>query len=128
MYNKITLIGYLGRDAEEWETRHGEVYVLRVATHYKGETTWHRVDFANPGTAKVTRYLTAGTLVHVEGRLESIRYTNKHGHQATFYKVAADKLHVLRYSRGQEASPSEDINKRFPGDPSLIDFDQDVPF
>lgn len=128
MYNKITLIGYLGRDAEEWETRHGQVYVLRVATHYKGETTWHRVDFSNPGTAKVTRYLTAGTLVHVEGRLESIRYTNKYGHQATFYKVVADKLHVLRYSREQKEGTTEDINKRFPVDPRLIDLDQDVPF
>lgn len=128
MYNKITLIGYLGRDAEEWETRHGQVYVLQVATQHKGETTWHRVDFPNPGTAKVTRYLTAGTLVHVEGRLESIRYTNRHGHQATFYKVVADKLHVLRYSREQEEETPEDINKRFPGDPRLIDFDQEVPF
>lgn len=128
MYNKITLIGYLGRDAEERATRHGEVYVLRVATNYKGETTWHTVDLPGPRSAKVTRYLTTGALVHVEGRLESIRYTNKHGHQATFYKVAADKLHVLRYPREREAAPSEDINKRFPGDPSLIDFDQDVPF
>ena len=82
--NKITLKGFLGKDAENFATRQQKTFtVLSLATKsgYKDKQTqqwvnrteWHRiVAFAKP--AEYARNLKKGDYVEVEGELRSTEY------------------------------------------------------
>ena len=88
--NKVFLVGNLGRDAELRHTPSGRaVCNFSLATTYRWadkasgqrqeRTEWHRVDLWGPRGEALQRYLTKGTQIYVEGRLQSgnKRYTTK---------------------------------------------------
>lgn len=82
--NKITLKGFLGKDAETFATRNQKTFVvLSLATKsgYKDQQTkewanrteWHRiVAFGKP--ANDAKYLKKGDYVEIEGELRSTKY------------------------------------------------------
>jgi single-strand DNA-binding protein len=80
MFNKITLIGRLGQNAEAKTTQNNREYVtLNIATQeswkndkgdYETRTEWHRV-FAWSNLSKFARTLHKGQLITLEG---SLRY------------------------------------------------------
>ena len=86
--NKVILIGHLGRDAETAYTA-SQVAVTKfsVATNrrwkdqatgeWKEETDWSRVVLWRG--ENVAPYLTKGTQVYVEGRLQTRSYDDKDG-------------------------------------------------
>lgn len=83
--NRVTLIGFLGRDAEVRYTRNQTPFtVLSLATKrswkdresggYKSETTWHRcIAFGHIG--EYAAKLTKGTHVQIEGEIHTREYT-----------------------------------------------------
>jgi len=83
--NRVTLIGFLGKDAEVRNTRtDAQFTVLSLATkrswkdresgEYKSQTTWHRcIAFGHVG--EYAAKLTKGTHVQIEGEIQNREYT-----------------------------------------------------
>jgi single-strand DNA-binding protein len=89
MLNKVQLIGRLGADPETRTLNDGaKVTNLRVATSEtwkdrEGErrerTEWHRVTVWGEGSAKYLGFAEKGTMVFVEGKLSTRKWTDNEG-------------------------------------------------
>ena len=89
--NKVILIGRLGNDPQISSLNSGgKVANLSIATSERwkdrntGErrerTEWHRVVIFNEGLVKVAeQYLRKGSLVHIEGQLQTRKWTDQAG-------------------------------------------------
>jgi single-strand DNA-binding protein len=106
--NKVTLLGNLGKDAETKYTPSGTaVSNFTVATNrrwkdqqtgeWKEETEWHRcVLWRSENRAN---YLTKGTNVYIEGRLQTRSWDDKDGQKRYTTEVVVEEL-ILLSSRG----------------------------
>jgi single-strand DNA-binding protein len=102
--NKVILIGNLGRDAETaYTASQTAVTKFSVATsrrwkdqqtgEWKEETDWTRVVLWRG--ENVAPYLTKGTQVYVEGRLQTRSYDDKDGKKVWTTEVVADNVILL---------------------------------
>jgi single-strand DNA-binding protein len=104
-FNKIILVGYLGRDPELKHTPQGTaVCKFSVATSERrkgasGEqeetTTWFRVTVWGRQAELANEYLSKGRQVYVEGRLRIEEYTDREGHTRFSAEVNATDLQFL---------------------------------
>ena len=114
-FNKIIIVGYLGRDPEIRYSSQGTAYCnFSVATTEKrkdraGElqdvTTWFRVTAWNRQAEIANEYLAKGRQVYVEGKLRLEEYTDRDGNQRSSLEVSATDLHFLG-RRDDSAQPS----------------------
>ncbi len=114
-FNKITIVGYLGRDPELRYTPQGTaVCNLSVATterrknvagEYEDHTTWFRVTLWNRQAELAAEYLAKGRQVYVEGRLRLEQYTDREGNPRTSLEVTATEMQFLG-RRDDSASPA----------------------
>jgi single-strand DNA-binding protein len=112
-FNKITIVGYLGRDPELRYTPQGTaVCNFSVATTEKrqnarGETEEHTIWFRIAAWGRqaelAAEYLAKGKQVYVEGRLRREGYTDREGIQRTSLEVNASDIQFL----GQRADTAE---------------------
>jgi single-strand DNA-binding protein len=91
MFNRVTLIGNLGKDPEIRNTQDGrQIANLSVATSEKwkdkatGErkekTEWHRVVCFSEGLCGIIeQYLRKGSTVYIEGKLQTRKWTDQSG-------------------------------------------------
>ena len=114
--NKVTLIGRLGKDAESKFTQSGtSVATFSIATswrqkdpqtgEWKEHTDWHNIVLWR--SENVAPYLTKGTQVFIEGRLQTRNYENKEGRKVYVTEVVAEELILLGGRQGGEASGGE---------------------
>src|SRR6266542_1942828 len=104
-FNKITIVGYLGRDPELRYTPQGTaVCNVSVATterrknvtgEYEDHTTWFRVTFWNRQAELANEYLAKGRQVYIEGRLRQEEYTDREGNIRTILEVNATEMQFL---------------------------------
>jgi single-strand DNA-binding protein len=104
-YNKVILIGNLGRDPELSYTPQGTaVCKFSVATNERrrdkaGEqqdiTTWFRVSAWGKQAENVSRYLTKGRKVYVEGRLHVEEWTDREGKARQSLEVNASEVQFI---------------------------------
>ncbi len=104
-FNKITIVGYLGRDPELKHTPQGNaVCKFSVATterrkNAQGEpeetTTWFRVTVWGRQAELANEYLSKGRQVYVEGRLRLEEYVDREGHTRISPEVTALDLQFL---------------------------------
>jgi single-strand DNA-binding protein len=116
-FNKITIVGYLGRDPELRYTPQGTaVCNFSVATTEKrknarGEqedhTIWFRVATWGRQAELAAEYLAKGRQVYVEGRLRIEQYTDRDGNPRTRAEVNASDIQFLG-QRGEAANGSVD--------------------
>lgn len=105
MINKVTLIGYLGKDPE---VRHfdngGSVARLTVATsenykdkegNWQSQTEWHNVSAWRGLADNAEKYMKKGHLVYVEGKLTTRKYTDANGVEKFATEVLALNLRSL---------------------------------
>jgi len=120
MFNKVILIGNLGRDAEARYMQDGENGVLNftLATNkswrdkdgnWQQKTQWHNIVFwSRHGLDYLTERLRKGTLAMVEGEIEYRQWEDKDG--VTHYKteIRAYKLKSLekRGERDTDSTPT----------------------
>ena len=109
--NKVILLGHLGRDAETRFTPSGAAVTrFSVATSrrwkdqqtgdWKEETDWHNVTLWR--AENLANYLTKGTQVYIEGRLQTRSYEDKDGQKKYSTEVIADPGGVILVGgRGQ---------------------------
>jgi single-strand DNA-binding protein len=104
-FNKITIVGYLGRDPEIRYTPQGTaVCNVSVATterrknvsgEYEDHTTWFRVTLWNRQAELANEYLAKGRQVYIEGRLRQEEYTDREGNRRTSLEVNATEMQFL---------------------------------
>ena len=104
-YNKITIIGNLGRDPEvrsisaDRKVADFSVAVTDAYTDKSGQrqekTEWFRVSFWNQKADVVEKYLKKGNPVYVEGRLSVRNYTDKDGKERYSLEVQGTELTLL---------------------------------
>ncbi len=105
MYNKIMLIGNLGRDPEVRSLPSGTaVCDFSVATtrrwrdkdgNQQENTEWFRVSVFGRQAEIAGRYLAKGRQVFVEGRLETREYTDNSGEKRFSLDVRCDSFQML---------------------------------
>ena len=106
--NRVTLIGFLGKDAEVRRTHNNDTpfTVLSLATNrswkdpesgeYKSNVTWHRcVVFGKASEFAAT--LTKGNAVQIEGALNTRQYTPNGDDEAA--KKSITEVRVYRISK-----------------------------
>ena len=130
--NKVILIGNLGADPE---TRHSaggsQVTNIRVATseswkdkagEKQEKTEWHRITFFGRLAEIASEYLRKGSMVYVEGRIETSTY-EKDGEKRYSTSIVAKEMQMLggksssapeRSQAGHEASPPESLDDDIP--------------
>lgn len=140
--NKIMLIGNLGRDPEMRFTPSGTAVTdFSIAVNrrrrsadgnYTDETEWFRIVCWNRLAEIADQYLSKGTQIYVEGRVQTRRYTGNDGTERTSVDVIANELIILT-PRGERAAgaPRDQSTRGQAPDESEERFDEDfddVPF
>ncbi|MDR2054250.1 MAG: single-stranded DNA-binding protein [Desulfovibrio sp.] len=151
MLNKVSLIGYLGRDPELRYTSAGmPIGNLRIATDESyvdrdgkkvERAEWHNVVVFQRVAENCANYLSKGSLVYVEGSLQTRKWQDQQGQDRDTTEVKASRVQFLDRKAwregGQEASNGresnlqgsdgsrDDLGPAFPSEPSGMD---DVPF
>ncbi len=110
-FNKIILVGNLGRDPELRYTPQGTpVCSFTMATNERrrdraGETqdstTWFRVTLWGRQAETASQYLTKGRPVYIEGRLRMEEWTDKDGRVRNTLEVHATDMQFIG-TRGDE--------------------------
>jgi single-strand DNA-binding protein len=110
-FNKITIVGYLGRDPELRYTPQGTpVCNFSIATterrkdksgEFQDLTTWFKVTFWGRQAEVASQYLTKGKQVYVEGRLTQSEWQDREGSTRTTLEVNGSDLQFIG-SRGEE--------------------------
>ena len=131
-FNKITIVGYLGRTPELRSTPAGTpVCDFSVATtEKKGDsdvTTWFKVTTWQKLAEVAEKYLAKGSQVYVEGRVSLREYTDRDGNKRTSLEVNATDLKFIG-SKGEAKAASAGANAdAAPSDEGVID-DDSIPF
>jgi single-strand DNA-binding protein len=139
-FNKIILVGNLGRDPELRYTPQGTpVCSFTVATNEKrkdraGEnqdfTTWFRVTLWGRQAETASQYLTKGRPIYVEGRLRLEEWTDRDGKQRYTLEVHATDMQFIGGGRADEAGAPAGRSSH-PAEQSAPEadvLDDDIPF
>ena len=100
-FNKIIIVGYLGRDPEIRYVPSGEaVCSFTMATTEKkkdgtDDTTWFRITIWGRRGEAANQYLSKGKQVYIEGRLKQQEYTDRDGNKRTSLEVTATDFNFL---------------------------------
>ncbi len=147
-FNKIIIVGNLGRDPELRYTPQGTaVCNFSMATNEKrrdksGEqqdiTTWFRITLWNRQAENASKYLQKGSPVYIEGRLKLDEWTDRDGKTRQTLDVTATDMQFLgnanksdnynaasagssnEFSKPEASAPSEPSKNEPPED--------DIPF
>jgi single-strand DNA-binding protein len=104
-FNKIMIVGYLGRDPElRYTTQGTPVCDFSVATTERRKdksgdsqeiTTWFRVSLFGRQAEVASQYLSKGRQVYVEGQLSQREWTDKEGAARTSLEVRGTDIQFL---------------------------------
>lgn len=150
--NKVILVGHLGRDPEVRYVGDEAVCNFSIATTEKwksksGEpmeaTEWHRISAWGRQAEIVGEYLRKGSLVYIEGKLQTRKY-EKDGVEKSSTEVRMTDMKMLGGrpdSQGQGAAPAQrqapaagqqrqqpPARKPAPAGGDFDDFDDQIPF
>lgn len=105
MLNKVMIIGRLGVDPELRYTANGSpVCSLRVATDESytdregnrvERTEWHRISVFQKSAENCKQYLRKGSLVYVEGKLQTRKWQDQNGQDRYSTEIRADRIQFL---------------------------------
>jgi len=120
-FNKIIIVGNLGRDPELRYTPQGTaVCDFSVATSEKrkdssGEstdlTTWFKVTFWGRQAEVASQYLSKGKQVYIEGRLSQREYTDREGNKRMSLEVNGSDMQFIG-SRSDDQQKSNEPASR----------------
>ena len=144
-FNKIIIVGNLGRDPELRYTPQGSaVCSFSMATNEKrkdkaGElqdvTTWFRITLWNKQAENAAKYLTKGSAVYIEGRLRIEEWTDRDGNNRYTLEVQGSDMQFLSGGSRDEFSGDSPRESQFAGpSDAAADFappakaDDDIPF
>jgi single-strand DNA-binding protein len=140
-FNKIILVGNLGRDPELRYTPQGTpVCSFSLATNerrkdksgeFQDQTTWFRVTLWDKKAEIAAQYLTKGKPVYIEGRLRMDEYTDRDGKQRSTLEVTGTDMQFIG-SRGDDThhppAASRERDDDVPSNSAPMTADDDIPF
>lgn len=105
MLNKVILIGRLGRDPEVRYMPNGDAvcnFSVATSESWKDQngvkqerTEWHEITLYRKLAEIAGQWLKKGSLVCVEGKIQSRKYTDKTGIERTAYDIIANEMKML---------------------------------
>jgi single-strand DNA-binding protein len=120
--NKVTLIGFLGNDAEVRTNENRSFTTLSLATKssykkdgkYISQTEWHRcIVFGK--LSEFAGTLKKGAHLQVEGELRSREYdSKKNGQKQAVWEIRVNS--ILKLDRGEKAGPEEQEHDAAPAE------------
>lgn len=147
MLNQAQIIGHLGKDPEVRYLPSGEAVAnFSIATTEKWkdknsgeqreETEWHRVSVFGRLAEIVGEYLKKGSLVFIQGKIKTRKYTDKDGAERYATEIRAEALKMLG---GRDSNQSGAPAQRqapaakprptpAPAPSGFDDMDDDIPF
>ena len=141
--NKVILIGRLGRDPETRYMPNGDaVCNFSIATdeswkdqsgQKKERTEWHAITLYRKLAEIAAQYLKKGSLVYIEGRIQSRKYTGKDGIERTAYEIVCSEMKMLdsknESGATQADTPPPPTARQPAAQPAPVDdLDSDIPF
>lgn len=136
-FNKIILVGNLGRDPELRYTPQGTpVCSFSLATNERrkdktGEvqdhTTWFRVTLWGRQAETASQYLTKGRPVYIEGRLRVEEWTDRDGRPRHTLEVHATDMQFIG-GKAEEPSAEQTAADASAGEHQSELPDDDIPF
>src|SRR5215204_2203987 len=145
-FNKITLIGNLGRDPELRYTPQGTaVCDFSVAVNdrkrdkageWQDVTTWFKITFWGKQAENASKYLTKGRQAYIEGRLQVEEWTDRDGNNRYTLAVQGSDIQFLGEGRGETGENQPGTESSYTAAASSEDFsgqastatDDDIPF
>ena len=145
--NKVILVGRLGRDPETRFTSAGqavcnfsvatdEVFKDRAGERQK-RTEWHRITMWGKLAEISQQYLKKGSLVYLEGRIQTRQWDDRDGNKRTSFDIVANVMRMLGPKAADTGQPAAaepehaEAPGRAPADdvapPSEVT-DEDIPF
>ncbi len=116
-FNKVILVGNLGRDPELRYTPQGTpVCSFSMATNERrkdktgemqDQVTWFRVTLWGRQAETASQYLTKGRPVYIEGRLRVEEWTDRDGKPRHTLEVHATDMQFIGGGRGEAEPPME---------------------
>lgn len=154
MLNKAMIIGRLGREPELKYTQNGTpVTTLSIATDesYQDQngnrverTEWHKVIVFRRAAENCAQYLSKGSLVYAEGRIQTRKWQDQQGQDRYTTEIVANTVRFLDKKGDRNSDdfapqsssqfsakpkntqePAEDYGSPFPSEASDMD---DAPF
>jgi single-strand DNA-binding protein len=134
MLNKVMLVGRLGRDPETRYTSTGKAVAnFSIATDEgkdkdgKKKTEWHKIVVWEKLAEICQKYLKKGSLVYLEGKLETRHWDDKEGQKRYSTEIIAGEMRML------DAKPSETSASAAPAtapgrQAPFVASDADIPF
>jgi single-strand DNA-binding protein len=155
--NKAIILGNLGKDPEvRYMQNGGAVANLSIATSQtwkdkqtgekKEKTEWHRVVLYNRIAEVAGKYAKKGSLLYIEGRIETKKWTDKDGQDRYTTEIIGDQMQLVGGREtgggaggndddgfsggGRGAVPSGGGYQRSaePSGGGVADMDDDIPF
>lgn len=133
MVNKVFLVGRLGRDPETKYTGSGQAvanFSLATEESFKdrnGErqkrTEWHKVVAWGKLAEIAQQYLKRGSLVFVEGKIQSREWQDRQDRKHTAFEIVAESFRMFdgKGEAQQKAAPAPPSSS-----PEITD--EDIPF
>ena len=142
MLNKVILIGRLGRDPECRYLSNGDAacnFSIATDESWKDKngqrqtrTEWHAITMYRKLAEIAAKYLQKGSLVYLEGRIQSRKYTGKDGIERTAYEIVCSEMKMLggraEGGEGQHNPPPPTRQQPDAAPVPQDDIDDDVPF
>jgi single-strand DNA-binding protein len=136
-FNKVILVGNLGRDPELRYTPQGTpVCSFSMATNERrkdktgemqDQTTWFRVTLWGRQAETASQYLTKGRPVYIEGRLRVEEWTDRDGKPRHTLEVHATDMQFIGGGRSEEPPMERAAAAGAPSEqPDMAD--DDIPF
>lgn len=150
--NKVILLGNVGQDPETRTMNNGDmVTTVSIATsevwndkntgEKKEQTEWHRVTFWRKPAEIVAQYVTKGSRLYVEGKLQTRKWTDTNGVERWTTEVVAEEFQLAGSNQNgqqggqQQGGPShsggqqrQQQRQQAPQNQPPKDFDDDIPF
>ena len=115
MINSVTLVGRMTRDPELRRTPQGDAvtsFTLAVNRNYTSRDGQQQADFINcvvwrKPAENVERYCSKGSLVGVEGRIQTRSYDNQQGQKVYVVEVICNSVQFLDTRQKNQAAIDE---------------------
>jgi len=137
-FNKVILVGNLGRDPELRYTPQGTpVCSFSMATNERrkdksgemqDQTTWFRVTLWGRQAETASQYLTKGRPVYIEGRLRVEEWTDRDGKARHTLEVHGTDMQFIGGGRGEEPMERAAAAGGAPSAEQHDMADDDIPF
>lgn len=112
MINRVTLVGRLTKDPKFTENQVAVAnFTVAVNRTFKNKNGEQEADFINVVTFRkqaenVNNYLSKGSLVGIDGRIQTRNYENKEGQRIFVTEVVADSVQFLE-PKSQQSKPQQ---------------------